>query len=164
MAATATAPSEPEVPVPTPTPIADFDPAVARAVTLVLRRAGIPATVVGDGGEGGEEEVTVVVPDDRRAEALATMAASMEAIAAEQLRPVPRAALAATEDDEDEDGSPLVFERLRSLGFLPVLLVPLMVVTLAQVRLPGAYIAALIVGGMALLLAWRDGRRRRDGG
>lgn len=152
----------------TPVPLADFPPTVARAVAIVLRRAGIPATIIGDTGANVPEDVTIVVPDDRREEALRTMANSMEDIQAEQAKAtappvaVPRST-GESSDSEDEGGPPLLFERLRGLGFLPVLLVPLLVVTLARINLPTVYTVALIIGGMAALIAWRDGRRRRDG-
>jgi hypothetical protein len=42
-----------------------------------------------------------------------------------------------------------------------VLLVPLLVVTLSQTRLPAIYAVAVIVGGGLVIVAWRDGRRRR---
>ncbi len=154
--------------MPAPTPLADFDPALARAVVTVLRREGIPATIVGD-EVSAMAEVTVLVPDELREAALATMWRSMEAITAEQRRttPVstawtqPEAAFEDPHESEEDDGPPLLFERLRSLGFVPVLLIPVLVVTLAQVRLPAAYVVAIIIGGMAALVAWRDGRRDR---
>lgn len=153
--------------MPAPTPLADFDPALARAVVAVLRRAGIPATTVGD-DEGDPHEVTVLVPDELREAALDTMWRSMEAITAEQRREVPETVTTTAWQPEtapeldDDEGPPLLFERLRNLGFLPVLLVPLMVVTLAQVRLPAVYVVALLIGGMAAVHAWREGRRRRE--
>lgn len=152
-------------------PLADFDAPVARAVVVVLRRAGVPARLAGEVPPGSADpELTVVVPEDRRDEALAAMAAAMEEIQAEVSRqaPAPTAPAGPDADDEDEDEDeegghrPLLFERLRRLGFLPVLLVPLLVVTLSQTRLPAAYAIALVVGGAAAVVAWRDGRRRRS--
>jgi hypothetical protein len=148
--------------IPSPVPLADLDPPVARAVVAVLTRAGLPAAVAVHGAAAPiADELTVVVPESRREEALATMAASMEDIRAEldHVRP----SRVAEEDDQDE-GRPLLFERLRSLGFLPVLLVPLLVVTLSQTRLAPVYAIAIIVGGGLVLVAWRDGRRKRDRG
>jgi hypothetical protein len=145
--------------------LTDLDPDVAAAVVAVLSRAGVPASVAGDGAEDGE--VTVLVPADRREEALGTMAASMEAIGEELRRrreatgrgPGPRDR---TDPEDEEEASPLVFERLRRLAFLPILLVPLLVVTLASVDLPVVIAILVIVGGMVGLHAWRDGRRLRD--
>jgi hypothetical protein len=165
--------------VPTPVQLAEFDPPVATAVVTVLRRAGLPASLAGSGTSA--DEVAVMVPAECREEALAAMASSMEAIrdelarsraggrravdpahGGERDRPVTSAADAHDADDADDElHRPLLFERLRSLGFLPVLLVPLLVVTLSQTRLPAIYAVAVIVGGGLVIVAWRDGRRRR---
>jgi hypothetical protein len=128
----------------------------------VLTSRGLPVAL-GERLPGGD--VVVLVPPDRRDEAVAAMAASMEAIG-EALRQ--SGASAPAEDphlpgDDDAEARPLLFERLRGLAFLPILLVPLLVVTLASVRLPVAVALVIVVGGMAALHAWRDGRRRRDG-
>ncbi len=150
-------------------PLAEFDPPMARAVAQVLRRAGVPATVSTEGAADGD--VFVVVPEGRREEAFAVLARSMEDVQAARRSDVPRGAArpqpapegdaeAAVEDELDHT-RPLLFERLRELGFLPVLLVPLMIVALAQVRLPGGYTAALVIGGIVALYAWRTGRRDR---
>jgi hypothetical protein len=144
--------------------LADFDPQTARAVVVVLRRAGVPAALVGDGEAA--EEVTVAVPGDHRDAAIRALASGMDDVHAEVARQrgsAPPTTAPSGAEDDDEEGPPLLFERLRHLGFLPVLLVPLLVITLAQVRLPAAYTIAIIVGGTAALVAWRDGRRRRDG-
>jgi hypothetical protein len=152
-------------------PLAEFDPAMARAVAQVLRRAGVPAQVAGGDPAASADVVVVVVPEGRREEAFAVLARSMEDVHAARRSDVPRGASqpspAAANDPQapgegDVDtGRPLLFERLRQLGFLPVLLVPLVVVALAQVRLPGAYTAALVIGGIVALYAWRNGRRDR---
>jgi hypothetical protein len=152
-----------------PVPLADFDPPVARAVIRVLRRAGVPADVHEPATAGaGEDGVTVLVPGERRDEAMAALAAGMDAIQEELRRQAPpehgpgggtAASASAPEDAEEEP--PLVFERLRRLGFLPVLLVPLLVVTLSQIRLSAVYAFVLLVGGAAAVVAWRDRRRHR---
>lgn len=156
-------------------PLAEFDPPMARAVSEVLRRAGVPAEVSPQTTDA-HGDALVVVPDGRREEAFEVLARSMEDVQAQLRSDVPERrswpALerrsGAVEPDCSEDGSeleddgrPLLFERLRQLGFLPLLLVPLMVVTLAQVRMPGAYTAALVIGGIVALYAWRNGRRDR---
>jgi hypothetical protein len=144
-------------------PLADFDPPIAEAVVTVLRRAGLPAAV----GEATDEEATVVVPADRREEAFAVLGRSMDAVHSElaEARAVAvRRAPQPPELDEygEEYGRPLVFERLRQFGFLAVLLVPLLVVTLAQVRLPAVYMAVAVIAGVVALTAWRNGRLDRS--
>jgi hypothetical protein len=149
--------------VPSSEPLADFDAPVARAVVTVLARAGIPARVAELAPS--PDERTVIVPAERRDEALAALAASMEAIRDELRGPAqaPPAPAAGTFADDDEDARPLLFERLRSLGFLPLLLVPLMVIGLSQVPLPAGYTLAIFVAISVAVVAWRDGRMRRDG-
>jgi hypothetical protein len=155
-------------------PLAEFDPPIARAVVTVLRRAGLPAAV----GDTNAEEATVVVPADRREEAFAVLSRSMDDVQAEvagsrtvtvRRRDAERrdggrmdAGRADADVDDDEYGPPLLFERLRQFGFLAVLLVPLLVVTLAQVRLPGIYMAVAVIAGVVALTAWRNGRMDRS--
>lgn len=144
--------------------LATYDAPVARAVAAVLHRAGLPATTVGAEQAGGE--TAVFVPHGRREEALTVIAARMEEISARAGAAAAASAGAARPGDGDaaaswqEDGGdrPLVLERFRSLGFVAVALVPILVVTLANVRLPLAYALAVVVGGMVLLTAWRNGR------
>jgi hypothetical protein len=147
-------------------PLSEFEPLLAHAVVSVLQRAGVPASLAM--GDASRDEAVVLVPAERREEAFAVLAGSMDAVHEELRARVPRAAaprpeVAAAPGDDDEVGRPLLFERLRSLGFLPVLLIPLLVVTLAQVRLPAAVTAAIVIAGMVLLTAWRNGRRARTG-
>lgn len=59
-------------------------------------------------------------------------------------------------DPEDGHGRPLVSERLRALGFLPILLIPLMVVVLGASRLPRSWILILFVGAAVAVVALRD--------
>jgi hypothetical protein len=143
-------------------PLADFDPPIADAVVTVLRRAGLPASVAGATGD----EATVVVPADRRAEAFAVLGRSMDAVHSELAEAravaVRRAPRTPPVDEYGEEHRPLVFERLRQFGFLAVLLVPLLVVTLAQVRLPAVYMAVAVIAGVVALTAWRNGRRDRS--
>lgn len=124
-------------------------------MAATLRDAGIPAALT-----SGDDEVTVFVPATRRDQALTVVSARMEEIvAAATADPDPPSQAADVPDPQ----RPLLFERLRGLGFVPIALAPLLVVSLANVRLPGAYTAALIIGGMVGLVAWRNGRRDRDG-
>lgn len=157
--------------MPATVPLAEFEAPVAEAVVAVLLRSGLPASLGEVSRRPGEgAEVEVLVPADRRSEAMAAMAASMEAVQEELRRrggdgPGSEGRGAAEEPEEHEEQErPLLFERLRALGFLPLLLVPLLIVTLAQVRLPSVYMVAVVVGGMVVLYAWRDGRRHRDDG
>jgi hypothetical protein len=159
--------------LPASVPLTELEPDVAAAVVAVLSRAGLPAVVGGPAAHTQDRpgEVVVLVPQERREEALQTMAASMEAIGEELQRRRERAAgsprgggaVPVGEDADDEEARPLVFERLRRLSFLPILLVPLLVVTLASVRIPVAVALVILIGGMAALHAWRDGRRSREG-
>lgn len=138
--------------------LASFEQPLAAAVVRVLRREGVPA----DERRGPDAEVTVLVPAERRADAMRVLAARMEDIrdAVEPARG-PSSGGEVGEGDE-EAARPLLFERLRRLGLLPIALIPLLIITLANVRLPMAYAAAVLVGGMALLLAWRNGRFDKD--
>jgi hypothetical protein len=157
--------------LPASVPLTELEPDVAAAVVAVLSRAGLPAVVGGpaERAQDGPGEVVVLVPEERREEALQTMAASMEAIGEELRRRreraagPPRGGGVGTDQDDDEEARPLLFERLRRLSFLPILLVPLLVVTLASVRIPVAVALVILIGGMAALHAWRDGRRSREG-
>lgn len=139
--------------------LATFDPPVARAVVAVLRRAGVPADAAdADEAERSGGEAAVRVPPDRRDAALAIVAARMEDVRERVLEHERRVAPPAPPIDSAEPERPLVLERVRSLGFIAVALVPALVVTLANVQLPGVYVAAIVVGGIILLTAWRTGR------
>lgn len=118
-----------------------------------------------------EEAATVLVPAGSRERAWSVLAEHMETVRAladeEADRPegrVARLASGAGAGGERQRGAeegterPLVMERLRRLGFISVALAPLLVVTLANVRLPGAYMVALLVGGAAAIMAYRSGR------
>ena len=151
-------PHEPTAPV----ELATFDPPVARAVVTVLRRAGIPAEAANlDVAEHTGGEAPVLVPPDHRDAALALIASRMEDVRHHVLEHERHAAPPPSVDGDDLDaghGRPLVLDRLRRLGFVGVALIPLLVITLANVRLPAAYVAAIILGGIVLLTAWRNGR------
>jgi hypothetical protein len=145
----------------TPVELASFDPPVARAVVAVLRRAGIAADAADlETAEHAGTEATVRVPPEHRDAALSLVAARMEAVRQHVLEHERRVAppTVVEEADELEPRRPLVLERFRRLGFIAVALVPALVITLANVRLPGAYVAAIVLGGIVLLTAWRTGR------
>jgi hypothetical protein len=151
-----------------PVELATFDPPVARAVVSVLRRAGIGADAVDlDTAELAGGEATVLVPPHQRDEALHLLAGRMEAIRQHVLEHERRAAPPAPSvevDDEAGPHRPLVLEQFRRFGFVAIALVPVLVVTLANVRLPGVYVGALVLGGIVLLTAWRNGRFDRTSG
>lgn len=149
--------------MPTPeTPTAElaaFDPPLADAVAAVLAGAGVPTVL--HQVAGGER--SVLVPPHRRAEALSTLAERMDevqALVGAGSPPTPAAGAGASYGaDEDEEASrPLVLERFRSFGWVAVALVPLLIIGLANVRLPAGVVVALVVGCAVLLSAWRGGR------
>jgi hypothetical protein len=133
--------------------VAMFPPALAAAVVRLLRREGVRAAT----GAVEGDDIAVLVPATERERAFAVLAAGMDELVA-----AVEAAAAATGDDEEEDAPPLVFERLRRLGFLPLLLAPLLAVTLAAVGLPGAYALIVFVAGVVAIQAWRDRARSND--
>jgi hypothetical protein len=150
-------PQEPTAPV----ELASFDPPVARAVVAVLRRAGVAAEASDvDTAEAAGGEATVLVSPAQRDAALALVAARMEDVRQHVLEHERRVAPPpeVVEVDDDEPRRPLVLERFRRLGFIAIALVPALVVTLANVRLPAAYVGAIVLGGIVLLTAWRNGR------
>jgi hypothetical protein len=142
-----------------------FEPAVARAVAAVLRRHGLQAWTRDQGAALPgltDQEVAVLVPPERRDEALALLIASMEEVA-EEARSEPdllarrRGAGAGRHPMEDaEDGPPIVMERFRRLGFLAFLLVPLLMVTLATQGMPRNFALVVFIGGLVAVAAWRN--------
>lgn len=142
-------------------PLAPFDPPVARAVVSLLRSRGVPAT----SAQGDGEEMIVLVPADRRAAAFALLAGNMEQITALAREDGPRRTAAAAPSDPDDvhSGRPLVLERLRQGRLLIVLLLaPLLVATLARPGFPLSFALVVLVGGAALLLAWRQREQDRE--
>lgn len=113
----------------------------------MLRRRGLSAWTV----EGGEGHV-VLVPRERRDEALQLVAASMDDLAARHDDRAPRA----VEDpiDDDEPGRRLLLPRLRDGGIV-ILIVPLLVVALSAVNFPARYAALVVVVGIAIVFALR---------
>lgn len=55
---------------------------------------------------------------------------------------------------EADDGPPLVMERLRRFGWLAVVLVPLMVITLAQTFMSTEWAIIVFIGGLVAITAW----------
>jgi hypothetical protein len=138
--------------------LATFDPPLAQAVVMVLRREGVVSRV--QSSPGGEAEV--LVPATRREEALSLLAAHMEDLhelarseAVVPLEP-PEAAPAEPEDDDEGPTRPIVMERLRRSGLgIAAVLVPLLVITLAAPDLPLRYALLVFVGGLVAITAWR---------
>lgn len=58
------------------------------------------------------------------------------------------------EEPEAGDGPPLVMERLRRFGWLAVVLVPLLVITLAQTFMSTEWAIIVFVGGLVAITAW----------
>lgn len=56
--------------------------------------------------------------------------------------------------EDDEHGPPLVMERLRRFGWLAVVLVPLLVITLAQTFMSTEWALIVFVGGLVAITAW----------
>jgi hypothetical protein len=139
--------------------LASFDPLLAEAVTAVLLQAGVPAAL----GEPAGGERTVLVPRSRREEALAMLAARMDEVQALATTgaglPDHGRAVAAYDDLGDaEDDRPLVLDRFRSFGWVAVALVPLLIISLANIRLPSGILLVLVIGSVVILSAWRTGR------
>lgn len=138
--------------------LATFDPPVARAVAMVLRREGVPATV--ESLDHGEAEVRV--SPDRRDEALALLARHMEQVhelaadehaGAATATPLPLD----TQFEDDDAGPPIVMERLRRMGLgLALVLAPLLIITLSGADLPMGYAVGLFVVGLAAVVYWRN--------
>lgn len=150
------------------TQLATFDPGLADAVVTVLRRAGVRAW---SRRETGSEETAVHVPEDERSSALDLLADSMDEVhalarpGAEASRPAPRPAgepvhEAAEAALDEEDGPPIVMERLRRMGFLALMLAPLLVITLALPHVSLTVALVVYVGGLVVLTWWRN--RGRD--
>ncbi len=140
-----------------------FDDRTARAVVVVLRRAGVDASSVA--GPDGETDVTVPEPDrDRAMQVLGSrMEEVAQAVAAGDVEEQRRARPAPPPRDAEDDvhaGPPLVMERFRRMRYLAVILmVPLLVVTLAPtIRGNVRVVVALVLMGVAAAVVLR--RRR----
>lgn len=147
--------------------LATFDLPLAEAVVTVLEQEGIATIVAPHDGQ----EVEVLVPAERRDEALALLADRME-----QIHQLVKDAGAATATslpltdrtvpdttDDDETGPPIVMERLRRMSFgLVILLAPLLVISLSG-ALPIGYALALFILGLVGIVYWRN-RQDEDGG
>jgi hypothetical protein len=108
-----------------PTHLADFPAPLADAVAQVLRERGLPASVDRQGDLG-----VVVVPAERRDEAVDVMAAQMDEIHERAHGPaaaVPGSKEAAEElaAQQEPSSRPLVSERLGPLGELLVIQLPI---------------------------------------
>ena len=138
-------------------PLASFDPPLAAAVAAVLRAHGIAASEHDEAGG----EVGVRVPAGRREEAFAVVADQMDAI---------RDLTAPSPDDEPVAGGVdgaaerepvIVLDVLRRYGVVLVLvLAPLLVVTLSRPSMPLAFALAVVVGGAAAIVWWREREER----
>lgn len=159
--------------------LATFDPEVAHAVVAVLLREGVQAVTASVPGVP-DGEVAVLVEPSQRARALAVLTQRMEDVSAE-LRGGPagepritivtapgprdtgrgggtgRAGRPTPDEDEDEDdGPPLVMERFRSMGFVAMVLAPLLVITLSARSMSLTWALVVFIGGMVALTAWRN--------
>lgn len=150
-------------------PLATFDPPVARAVVTVLRRQGVPART-GD-QPSSVDEAEVLVPGDRREEALTLLAARMEEVSAlaapgqgaDQEDTAPPVTSPVTTSGwhpdagaDEGEGRPIVMERLRAMGLgIAALLVPLLVIVYAAPSLPVRWALVVFVGGLVAVYAWR---------
>lgn len=131
--------------------VVEVDEPLATAVVAVLRRRGCPAWTV-----ESDEGYVVLVPRDRREEALRLVAAAMDELAASRDdRPPPPI------EDGEEAGRRLLLPRLRDSA-IAILLVPLLVVALSAVNFPAQYAAAVVVAGIAAVVVLRI-RARDDG-
>lgn len=132
-----------------------WTPSQADVLVRVLQRHGVDAHTVPDG-----EQTRVSVAAAQVGHATRIMSDAMDEIAQAVDRPRPPAR-PVLEDDE-EDGPPLVMERMRSLGpTLGLLVVALMV----ALFVPGwsRWVAILLLGG-AVAVAVLRGRGRGDDG
>lgn len=142
-----------------------FDDRTARAVVVVLRRAGIDASAT----PGPQDETEVRVPEPDRDRAMQVLGARMDEVveavtAADQgdrrrvVTPPPAVDL--PDPDDVHAGPPLVMERFRSMSYLAVVvLVPLLIVTLAPtVRGNVRVVVAIVLMGVVAALVVR--RRR----
>lgn len=152
-----------------------FDPTTAEVVVGVLDRAGIRADL---GPADPRGDVPVLVPPAARDAALAVLAERMEEIAAavrtadagtttatssarrrDRAGSPADAGMADLDPDDPRSGPPLVMERFRNLGYLALLLVPLLAVSLAVPGMPRwLSVLVLVVGTLALLGARGRGR------
>lgn len=57
-------------------------------------------------------------------------------------------------DDAEPEERPLVLERLRHFGWLAVVLVPLLVITLAQTFMSMEWALIVFIGGLVAITAW----------
>lgn len=138
---------------------ADLDAATAAALVRVLRDEGLRAWVAEDDPRQGR--VLVVPADQARANEVLT--ARMEDVQhlAERLREASGERRADSADD-DPRARPLVMERFASMGWLlGILLVPLLVVTLAQTVQSRAVVLVVLAAGLVAVVAARLWSRRR---
>ena len=146
-----------------PAVLATFEPSLARAVSDILTEHGIPCEQQRRG-----DEHDVLVPAGRREEAFAVLSHQMEQVQRRTHTSVLDHHATATDDPTASEGQEhderpmLVTERFRRMGFVAIALVPLLVVTLSNVRIPGGMTIALIIGATVALAAMRNGRRRSD--
>lgn len=147
-----------------------FEPAVARAVVAVLHRHGMEAWTRSEASPLPglpATELAVLVPKERRDEAVNLLVASMEEVA-EEAKSEPdllrsRRGLGGGRHpmEDEEDGPPIVMERLRRLGFLAFLLAPLLMITLAAQGMPRGFAIVLFLGGLVAVAAWRNRHERQ---
>lgn len=138
-------------------PLVAFDRATARAVVAVLRRAGIAA--VSTPLDDDEDEVSV--PEAKRGLALAVLSDNMEQIAGAVARGREDVERQPADEDDPYEGPPLVMERFRRMGLVPVLLlIPLLAVTLAAPGLPRWAIWLILGLAVVAVVAGRRVRRR----
>jgi hypothetical protein len=150
-------------------PLDTYERPLADAVVTVLGRHGIPAWTK-DSGEAlpglDRGQAAVFVPAASRDMALATMAGAMEEIRDEVDQTPhlvrPRGLGSPRSDIEDEPGPPIVMERIRRMGFVGLLLAPLLVITLAAPGMPMALAIAIYVAGLVALTAFRQREREDD--
>ena len=131
-------------------PLAEFPPTLAAAVVTVLRRAGVPATL-GD-PVAGTSDVSVLVPGDRRGDALTALAIRMEEVREEAEA---ESGSGARAEDDAEEPAPLVMERLRNLGVVAMVLTPLLIITLAAPGMPMWLAIVIYIGVLAVVVALR---------
>lgn len=129
-------------------------------MAATLRDHGLAADVVERG-----DEADVVVSADRRDDAVALMASHMDEIRDRVDAPEPpEPTLTVSPGDdvpasEDEEASrPLVFERLRRLWLVPVMLVPPLIL-LGFASVPANFAVIAMIGAMAAVVALRQRRR-----
>ena len=140
---------------------AELDPATATALVRVLRDEGLRAWIAED--DPLRRRVLVVPADHERANAV--LSRRMEDVQLHAAR-IREASGEDVHDDVGDDGrsaqTPLVMERFASMGWLlAVVLVPLLVVTLAQTVQSLRVVVVVVSLGVAAVVAGRLWSRRR---